>query len=71
MPDTITERSPQQALAEALGGTILGPNHIAFAGHLVSTRLALVFVDDVCVGVWSDDTETLAEQVRRAVGVAA
>lgn len=62
-------RSPQQALAEALGGTILGPNHIAFAGHLVSTRLALVFVDDVRVGHWSDDTETLAEQVRRAVGV--
>lgn len=64
--------TPQQALADALSGTILGPSTIELPDHrlVVAHPSGVVRVDGRAVGMWSDDVETLAEQVRRAAGVA-
>lgn len=61
------ELSPQARLASLLDGEVISPNHISFAGHLVTTRLASVLVDDVRVGQVSDPVEVLARRVLEAV----
>jgi hypothetical protein len=61
-------RSPQQRLADTLGGRILGPSTILFAGRLVvASPLGVVRVDGCKVGRWSDGTDVLAAAVRGAV----
>lgn len=58
-------RTPQQALAAAIDGTILGPSTIAAAGHLVTASpLGVIRVDGRRIGRWSDDTALLAARVR-------
>jgi len=60
--------SPQQALAEALDGTILGPSAIQVGRHLVvASPLGIVRVDGRAIGMWSEATATLAARVRAQV----
>ena len=61
-------RSPQHALADALGGRILGPSTILVGARLVvAGPTGVVRVDGVRVGRWSDDTAVLAAAYRVAV----
>lgn len=58
-------RPPQQALAEALSGTVLGPDAIQVGTSLVvASVLGVVRVDGHPVGMWSEPTQVLAERVR-------
>lgn len=61
---TLDTRTPQQALAEALGGTILGPSTIAVGSRLVvASPLGVVRVDGRAVGMWSDGADVLAARI--------
>lgn len=62
-------RSPQQALAEALGGTILGPSTICVAGHLIVAHPSgTIRADGIPLGRWDDGTDALAAQFGATVG---
>ena len=64
--------SPQQVLADALGGVILGENTISVGGVIVAASpLGKVRVNGVVIGSWRDDTEQLVAGFRRVVGRAA
>lgn len=58
-------RSPQQALADALSGTILGPSTIELPDHrlVVAHPSGVVRVDGRAVGSWADPTPVLAAAV--------
>jgi len=62
------DTTPQQALAAAIHGTILGPNAIRVGDHLVFTSpTGVVRVDRTAIGRWNDDTAVLAAAYERAV----
>lgn len=62
-------RSPQQALADALGGTILGPSAVAVGTTIITASpVGKVRVGSVVIGAWSDDTRVLAEAARVVMG---
>ena len=64
-PEPRSVLTPQQRLADALGGTILGRDSIQVGTHLVvASVLGVVRVDGRAIGMWSDDTETLAARFR-------
>lgn len=61
---TFDTRTPQQALAAALGGQVLGPSTIAVASRLVVVSpLGVVRVDGCAVGMWSDGADVLAARI--------
>lgn len=61
--------SPQQRLAAAIHGTVLGPDAIQVGTHLVVTSvLGVVRVDGHKVGMCSDPTDVLAARVAAVVG---
>ena len=63
------QNSPQQALAAALGGRILGPSTIQVGAHLVTVSpLGRVRVDGAPVGAWSEPTAVLAARVGALIG---
>jgi hypothetical protein len=65
-------RSPQQALADTLGGTILGPSSIAVGTTIITASpVGKVRVGSVVIGSWADDTAALAERARAVIGGAA
>lgn len=54
-------RSPREALADRLGGTLLGRDSILFGDHVVWASVAgVVRVDSTPVGRWNDGVEALA-----------
>lgn len=58
-------RSPQQALADALSGTILGPSAIRVGTRLVVASVrGVVRVDGHPIGMWSDGADVLAARFR-------
>jgi hypothetical protein len=62
-------RSPQQALADALGGQILGPSSIAVGTTIITASpVGKVRVGSTVIGCWSDDTRVLAEAARVVMG---
>ena len=62
-------RTPQQALADTLAGTILTPSHIAVGTTIITASpVGKVRVGSVVIGSWSDDTATLAEAARVVMG---
>jgi hypothetical protein len=61
-------RSPRTALADALGGTLLGTDSILVGAHVIWCSLAgVVRVDSTPIGRWSDGVEALAAAYRTAV----
>lgn len=65
IPHALADTSPQQALADALRGTVIGPSAIELPGaHLVvASPLGVVRVDGRAVGSWADPTPVLAAAV--------
>lgn len=62
-------RTPQQALAAALHGTIVSPNAILVASHLIVAHPSgIVRADGVPIGRWDDTTDALAARFRAVVG---
>jgi hypothetical protein len=60
-------RSPREALADALGGTLLGRDSILVGDHVVWASVAgVVRVDSTPIGRWDDGTDALAAAVRGA-----
>ena len=60
-PEPRSVLTPQQALADTLGGTILGRDSIQVGSRLVvASVLGVVRVDGRAIGMWSDDTAELA-----------
>ena len=57
----------QQALADALGGVVLGPNTISVGGVLVTNYLSSVRVNGVVIGCHDDPTEVLAARFAQVV----
>lgn len=65
VPVTADARTPQARLAAAIDGTILGPDSILAGPHLVvASVLGVIRVDGRAIGMWSDDTATLAARFR-------
>jgi hypothetical protein len=65
-------RSPQQALARALGGVTLGPSAIAVGTTIITASpTGKVRVGSTVIGCWSDETRVLAEAARVVMGGAA
>lgn len=63
--------TPQQRLAIALGGEIIGPDSIRFGDHVATAYLSgKVRIGRVVVGDWDDPTHVLAAECRRVAGVA-
>jgi hypothetical protein len=62
-------RSPREALADILSGTILGPSSIAVGTTIITaTPTGKVRVGSTVIGCWSDDTRVLAEAARVVMG---
>jgi hypothetical protein len=60
---------PQERLARALGGTILGPSAIAVGTTIITASpVGKVRVGSTVIGCWSDETRVLAEAARVVMG---
>jgi hypothetical protein len=60
--------SPQESLAAAIGGTIIGPSTIQVGTRLVVAGVTgVVRVDGVALGMWCDRTPALAQAFAEAV----
>ena len=61
--------TPQQQLADAIHGTIIGPSTIRVGTHLVvASPIGVVRVDRTPVGMWSEPTTDLAARVAAVIG---